>query len=61
MNKYNQFLFGDRKTKCFSILPNNFKLDFNLTRYEASAQITFQLNKEKIKALISAQSLSKMP
>ena len=28
------------------------KLDFNLTRYDASAHITFKLNREKIKSLI---------
>jgi DNA repair protein RadD len=31
-----------------SILPKNSKLDFNLTRYQASAHITFQANKNEI-------------
>ena len=60
-HKTRRWLHEEPTEKQISILPNNFKLDFNLTRYEASAQITFQLNKEKIKALISAQSLSKIP
>ena len=40
--------------KQISILPKNLKLDFNLTRYEASSHITFEFNKEKIKKLIKA-------
>ena len=39
--------------KQISILPDQLKLDYNLTRYEASSHITFQLNKQKIKNLIS--------
>ena len=32
---------------------NHLKLDFNLTRYEASAHITFKLNKQKIEDVIT--------
>ena len=41
--------------KQVSILPAQLKLDYNLTRYEASSHITFQLNKHKIKNLISTK------
>jgi predicted RNA-binding Zn-ribbon protein involved in translation (DUF1610 family) len=36
-----------------SVLPKESKLDFNLTRYQASAHITFQSNKGAIVDLIS--------
>jgi len=39
--------------KQISVLENNLKLDFNLTRYEASAHITLKLNKQKIINIIA--------
>jgi len=33
------------------------KLDFNLTRYDASAHITFQLNKAKIREIITSKEV----
>ena len=38
--------------KQISVLPKESKLDFNLTRYQASAHITFQSNKSEILNLI---------
>jgi DNA repair protein RadD len=39
--------------KQISVLPKESKLDFNLTRYQASAHITFQANKSEVVKLIS--------
>ena len=43
--------------KQISVLPKESKLDFNLTRYQASAHITFQSNKLEIQNIISAHEL----
>ena len=52
--KTKTWLLEEPTEKQISILPKNLKLDFNLTRYEASSHITFEFNKEKIKKLIKA-------
>jgi DNA repair protein RadD len=45
---------GEQPTeKQISVLPNEKKLDFNLTRYQASAWITFLSNKQSITELIT--------
>ena len=51
-HKTRNWLLEEPTEKQISVLPKKLKLDFNLTRYEASSHITFQLNKEKIKSLI---------
>jgi DNA repair protein RadD len=38
--------------KQISVLPKESKLDFNLTRYQASALITFLKNKAEIQSII---------
>jgi Uncharacterised protein family UPF0547. len=38
--------------KQVAILPSEYKLDFNITRYQASAKITFKLNRDEIIALV---------
>ena len=47
-HKTKAWLTEEPTEKQISILENHLKLDFNLTRYEASAHITFKLNKQKI-------------
>ena len=54
-HKTRNWLLEEPTEKQVSVLPQKLKLDFNLTRYEASSHITFQLNKEKIKVLIEKQ------
>ena len=54
-HKTRNWLLEEPTEKQISVLPKKLKLDFNLTRYEASSHITFQLNKEKIKVLIEEQ------
>lgn len=39
------------------LLEKPAKLDFSLTRYQASAHITFKMNKDEIKHLVSEASL----
>lgn len=41
------------------LLPKALKLDFNLTRYQASAHITFKINKDEIKRLVLDVNLKK--
>jgi hypothetical protein len=38
------------------LLPEKSKLDYNLTRYQASARITFKINEEGIKKIITEAS-----
>ena len=52
-HKTKTWLNEEPTEKQVSILENPMKLDFNLTRYGASAHITFQLNKERIESLIT--------
>lgn len=47
--------------KQISVLPKESKLDFNLTRYQASAHITFQTNKSDIQNTITAQRVNNFP
>jgi DNA repair protein RadD len=54
-HKTSGWLSQEPTEKQISILANEHKLDFNLTRYKASAHITFQVNKEKIRDLIKLQ------
>ena len=54
-HKTSGWLSQEPTEKQISILPGEYKLDFNLTRYKASAHITFQVNKEKIRELIKLQ------
>ena len=54
-HKSSGWLSQEPTVKQISILPDEYKLDFNLTRYKASAHITFQKNKEKICDLIKSQ------
>ena len=54
-HKTSGWLSQEPTEKQISILPDEYKLDFNLTRYEASAHITFQKNKEKMRELIELQ------
>jgi len=35
-----------------AIIASEDKLDFNITRYQASAKITFKLNRDEIIALV---------
>ncbi|XXK35319.1 helicase-related protein [Rhodobacteraceae bacterium nBUS_22] len=51
-HKTRNWLREEPTEKQISILPRELKLDFNLTRYDASAHITFKLNREKIRNLI---------
>ena len=53
-HKTSGWLQQEPTEKQITILPEDFKLDFNLTRYKASALITFQANKAKIKNIIQA-------
>jgi len=55
-HKTRNWLHEEPTEKQISILPSEFKLDFNLTRYQASALITFQANKRKISDLIGSAS-----
>ena len=52
-HKTKAWLTEEPTEKQISILENHLKLDFNLTRYEASAHITFKLNKQKIIDIIA--------
>jgi len=54
-HKTSGWLSQEPTEKQISILPDEYKLDFNLTRYKASAHITFQVNKEKVRELIKLQ------
>ena len=54
-HKTSKWLHEQPTEKQIRLLPKNKKLDLNLTRYMASAHITFQLNKDEIKGLIVAQ------
>ena len=42
--------------KQIALLPEKSKLDYNLTRYQASARITFKINEEGMKKLITEAS-----
>jgi len=53
-HKSRKWLHEEPTEKQISLLPNEYKLDYNLTRYKASAHITFQVNKGEIKALVEA-------
>ena len=50
--KTREWLREPPTVKQISTLPAESRLDFNLTRYRASARITFEMNKSKIKELI---------
>ncbi len=52
-HKSRKWLHEEPTEKQISFLPNEYKLDYNLTRYEASCLITFQLNKVKIRSLVT--------
>lgn len=53
-HKSREWLREPPTPKQITTLPQESRLDFNLTRYQASARITFEQNKEKIKALVQA-------
>jgi DNA repair protein RadD len=52
--KTGKWLSEPPSEKQISVLPKESKLDYNLTRYQASAHITFQSNKTEIQKIISA-------
>ena len=53
-HKTRKWLNEEPTEKQVALLPNRYKLDYNLTRYKASAHITFQLNKSKIETLVKS-------
>jgi len=55
--KSKSWLSEEPTEKQIARLPNLQKLDFNLTRYDASAHITFQLNKAKIREIITSKEV----
>ena len=55
-HKTRKWLSEQPTEKQISVLPKDSKLDFNLTRYQASAHITFQANKTDIVKLITRMS-----
>ena len=54
-HKTREWLREPPTPKQISTLPTESRLDFNLTRYRASARITFEMNKNKISDLILEQ------
>ena len=54
-HKTREWLREPPTPKQISTLPTESRLDFNLTRYRASARITFEMNKNKISELILEQ------
>ena len=54
-HKTREWLREPPTSKQISTLPTESRLDFNLTRYRASARITFEMNKNKIRELILEQ------
>ena len=55
-HKTREWLREPPTPKQISTLPSESRLDFNLTRYRASARITFEMNKTKIKELVLGQN-----
>lgn len=53
--KTRKWLSEQPTEKQILVLPKDSKLDFNLTRYQASAHITFQTNKAEIQSIITAE------
>ena len=55
-HKTRKWLREQPTEKQIALLSPEYKLDYNLTRYQASAHITFRINEKQIKNLIKMKN-----